>query len=135
MLWLYNTSIFTFVGIRCTQVSNEREQQFLYLTRIGWKTGGEHRIEIWFVPSAAKYYSKKIVTDVCKALGIWDTIGKKWSLLILLHLSTNDNMHFSFIYCTNLLEFYSLFICCNNSKKDWYSYIGGIIALWSIYTT
>lgn len=39
--------------------------------------------------------SKKIVTDVCKALGIWDTIGKKWSLLILRHLSINDNMHFN----------------------------------------
>jgi DNA-binding HxlR family transcriptional regulator len=39
--------------------------------------------------------SKKIVTDVCKALGIWDTIGKKWSLLILRHLSVNDNMHFN----------------------------------------
>jgi hypothetical protein len=81
-------------------VSNEREQQFLYLTRIGWKTGGEHRIEIWFVPSAAKYYSKKIVTDVCKALGIWDTIGKKWSLLILRHLSTNEK-RLVFIYRWN----------------------------------
>jgi len=30
-----------------------------------------------------KIKSKKIATDVCKALGIWDTIGKKWSLLIL----------------------------------------------------
>jgi DNA-binding HxlR family transcriptional regulator len=39
--------------------------------------------------------SKKIVTDVCKALGIWDTIGKKWSLLILRHLSANDIMHFN----------------------------------------
>jgi len=42
-----------------------------------------------------KIKSKKIATDVCKALGIWDTIGKKWSLLILRHLSTNDNMHFN----------------------------------------
>jgi DNA-binding HxlR family transcriptional regulator len=39
--------------------------------------------------------SKKIVSDVCKALGIWNTIGKKWSLLILRHLSVNDNMHFN----------------------------------------
>ena len=39
--------------------------------------------------------SKKIATDVCKALGIWDTIGKKWSLLILRYLSTNDNLHFN----------------------------------------
>jgi DNA-binding HxlR family transcriptional regulator len=42
-----------------------------------------------------KIKSKKIATDVCKALGIWNTIGKKWSLLILRHLSTNDNMHFN----------------------------------------
>jgi|SRR3954447_12014389 DNA-binding HxlR family transcriptional regulator len=42
-----------------------------------------------------KIKSKKIATDVCKALGIWDTIGKKWSLLILRHLSTNDKMHFN----------------------------------------
>ena len=39
--------------------------------------------------------TKKIATDVCKALGIWDTIGKKWSLLILRYLSANDNMHFN----------------------------------------
>jgi DNA-binding HxlR family transcriptional regulator len=42
-----------------------------------------------------KIKGKKIATDVCKALGIWDTIGKKWSLLILRHLSANDNMHFN----------------------------------------
>jgi DNA-binding HxlR family transcriptional regulator len=43
----------------------------------------------------SKIKSKKIATDVCKALGIWDTIGKKWSFLILRHLSANDNMHFN----------------------------------------
>jgi DNA-binding HxlR family transcriptional regulator len=43
----------------------------------------------------SKIKSKKIATDVCKALGIWDTIGKKWSLLILRHLSANDNIHFN----------------------------------------
>ena len=42
-----------------------------------------------------KIKGKKIATDVCKALGIWDTIGKKWSLLILRHLSANDNMHYN----------------------------------------
>jgi DNA-binding HxlR family transcriptional regulator len=42
-----------------------------------------------------KIVSKKIATDVCKAFGIWDTIGKKWSLLILRYLSTNDSMHFN----------------------------------------
>lgn len=43
----------------------------------------------------SKIKSKKIATDVCRALGIWDTIGKKWSLLILRHLSANDKMHFN----------------------------------------
>jgi DNA-binding HxlR family transcriptional regulator len=43
----------------------------------------------------SKIKTKKIATDVCKALGIWDTIGKKWSLLILRHLSANDNIHFN----------------------------------------
>jgi DNA-binding HxlR family transcriptional regulator len=43
----------------------------------------------------SKIKNKKIATDVCKALGIWDTIGKKWSLLILRYLSANDNMHFN----------------------------------------
>jgi DNA-binding HxlR family transcriptional regulator len=42
-----------------------------------------------------KIKSKRIATDVCKALGIWDTIGKKWSLLILRHLSANDSLHFN----------------------------------------
>ena len=42
-----------------------------------------------------KIKSKKIATDVCKALGIWDTIGKKWSLLILRYLSANEKMHFN----------------------------------------
>jgi F420H(2)-dependent quinone reductase len=31
-------------------------QQFLYLTTKGWKTGRQHRIEIWFVLYAGKYY-------------------------------------------------------------------------------
>ena len=30
--------------------------QFLYLTTKGWKTGRQHRIEIWFVSYADKYY-------------------------------------------------------------------------------
>ena len=34
----------------------EQEQQFLYLTTKGWKTGREHSIEIWFVSHAGKYY-------------------------------------------------------------------------------
>jgi hypothetical protein len=31
-------------------------QQFLYLTTKGWKTGRQHRIEIWFASYAGKYY-------------------------------------------------------------------------------
>lgn len=30
--------------------------QFLYLTTHGWKTGKEHRIEIWFVEHNKRYY-------------------------------------------------------------------------------
>ena len=37
-------------------MNNEQEQQFLYLTTEGWKTGRQHRIEIWFVSYAGKYY-------------------------------------------------------------------------------
>jgi deazaflavin-dependent oxidoreductase (nitroreductase family) len=37
-------------------VTNEQEQQFLYLTTKGWKTEKQHRIEIWFVSYADKYY-------------------------------------------------------------------------------
>ena len=32
------------------------QPQFLYLTTSGWKTGWQHRIEIWFVELAGKYY-------------------------------------------------------------------------------
>ena len=34
----------------------QQERQFLYLTTKGWKTGRQHRIEIWFVSYAGKYY-------------------------------------------------------------------------------
>lgn len=32
------------------------ESQFLHLTTIGWKTGKQHRIEIWYVTHNEKYY-------------------------------------------------------------------------------
>ena len=32
------------------------QAQFLYLITIGWKTGRQHRIEIWFVDYNDKYY-------------------------------------------------------------------------------
>ena len=32
------------------------EEQFLYLGTTGWKTGKQHRIEIWFVEHEGKYY-------------------------------------------------------------------------------
>lgn len=32
------------------------QPQFLYLTTRGWKTGRPHRIEIWFVELAGKYF-------------------------------------------------------------------------------
>ena len=37
-------------------MTNEQEQQFLYLTTRGWKTGIQHRIEIWFVSYADRHY-------------------------------------------------------------------------------
>jgi hypothetical protein len=33
-----------------------QEQLFLYLTTKGWRTGRQHRIEVWFVSYAGKYY-------------------------------------------------------------------------------
>ena len=30
--------------------------QFLYLTTIGWKSGKQHKIEIWFVEQRERYY-------------------------------------------------------------------------------
>jgi len=33
-----------------------KQPQFLYLTTIGWKTGRQHKIEIWFVEYNRKYY-------------------------------------------------------------------------------
>ena len=30
--------------------------QFLYLTTLGWKTGKQHRIEIWFAEHNERYY-------------------------------------------------------------------------------
>jgi deazaflavin-dependent oxidoreductase (nitroreductase family) len=32
------------------------EPQYLYLTSTGWKTGGTHTIEIWFVAYEGRYY-------------------------------------------------------------------------------
>jgi deazaflavin-dependent oxidoreductase (nitroreductase family) len=32
------------------------EPQFLYLTTVGWKTGKQHKIEIWYVKQNRKYY-------------------------------------------------------------------------------
>jgi deazaflavin-dependent oxidoreductase (nitroreductase family) len=34
----------------------EHDPQFLYLTTKGWKTGKEHKIEIWFIVYDNKYY-------------------------------------------------------------------------------
>ena len=37
-------------------MSTQTEPQFLYLNTLGWKTGKKHKIEIWFVEQAGKYY-------------------------------------------------------------------------------
>jgi deazaflavin-dependent oxidoreductase (nitroreductase family) len=34
----------------------DQQPQFLYLTTTGWKTGNQHRIEIWFVEYNKRYY-------------------------------------------------------------------------------
>jgi deazaflavin-dependent oxidoreductase (nitroreductase family) len=39
------------VGVPRSQVP-----QFLYLTTTGWRTGGPHQIEIWFVEDGGRYY-------------------------------------------------------------------------------
>ncbi|HYT45010.1 MAG TPA: nitroreductase/quinone reductase family protein [Methylomirabilota bacterium] len=36
--------------------SEQEQQQFLYLTTQGWKTGRQHKIEICFVSYADRYY-------------------------------------------------------------------------------
>jgi deazaflavin-dependent oxidoreductase (nitroreductase family) len=33
-----------------------QQPQFLYLTTLGWKTGKQHRIEIWFAEHSERYY-------------------------------------------------------------------------------
>lgn len=37
-------------------VGSHSNSSFLYLTTKGWKTGQEHKIEIWFVEHDKKYY-------------------------------------------------------------------------------
>jgi deazaflavin-dependent oxidoreductase (nitroreductase family) len=34
----------------------DSEEQYLYLTTTGWKTGDPHTIEIWFVAYDGRYY-------------------------------------------------------------------------------
>ena len=36
---------------------SESDEQFLYMTTTGWKTGNPHEIEIWFVEHNGRYYS------------------------------------------------------------------------------
>ena len=33
-----------------------KEEEFLYLTTTGWKSGRSHQIEIWFVAHGGKFY-------------------------------------------------------------------------------
>jgi deazaflavin-dependent oxidoreductase (nitroreductase family) len=37
-------------------VSTKSEPQFLYLNTSGWKTGRQHKIEIWFVEYDGRHY-------------------------------------------------------------------------------
>jgi deazaflavin-dependent oxidoreductase (nitroreductase family) len=36
--------------------SQSNQIQFLYLTTVGWKSGKQHQIEIWFVEYSKRYY-------------------------------------------------------------------------------
>ena len=52
--------------------------QFLYLTTKGWKTGKQHKIEIWFVEYDKRYYvmSENMdradwVKNISMILGFW----------------------------------------------------------------
>ena len=36
--------------------SESNQLQFLYLTTVGWKSGKQHQIEIWFVEYDKRYY-------------------------------------------------------------------------------
>jgi deazaflavin-dependent oxidoreductase (nitroreductase family) len=47
--------------------SKKEQQQFLYLTTTGWKTGKKYTIEIWFVSYTDKYY----VMSECKEKAHW----------------------------------------------------------------
>lgn len=38
------------------QFPRQQEEQFLYLTTAGWKTGRRHEIEIWFIEYCGRYY-------------------------------------------------------------------------------
>lgn len=40
----------------CRLFSRLSQEQFLYLTTKGWKTGHNHQIEIWFVQHDRNYY-------------------------------------------------------------------------------
>ncbi|HEY9490993.1 MAG TPA: nitroreductase/quinone reductase family protein [Nitrososphaeraceae archaeon] len=37
-------------------MSTKSEPQFLYLYTLGWKTGRQHKIEIWFVEYDGRHY-------------------------------------------------------------------------------
>jgi deazaflavin-dependent oxidoreductase (nitroreductase family) len=37
-------------------VSTKSEPQFLYLNTSGWKTGRQHKVEIWFVEYDGRHY-------------------------------------------------------------------------------
>ncbi|MBI3116090.1 MAG: nitroreductase family deazaflavin-dependent oxidoreductase [Thaumarchaeota archaeon] len=44
-----------------TPQTSKMQEQFLYLTTRGWKSGNSHKIEIWFVEHEGSYY---IVSDM-----------------------------------------------------------------------
>src|SRR5919109_4671189 len=65
------------------------QAQFLYLTTIGWKTGKQHMIEIWFVDYYGKYY---IISErLNRAHCVQNIIHNSRVLFILNHKTFEGN--------------------------------------------
>jgi deazaflavin-dependent oxidoreductase (nitroreductase family) len=48
-------------------LSSDPDPQFLYLVTRGWKTGKQHKVEIWFVKNNSRYY----IVSECRKNAHW----------------------------------------------------------------
>ena len=62
------------------------QSRFLYLTTKGWKTGKEHRIEIWYVDDNDNYY---VMSEHLKRVG-WRFNCRDNPKLVLVVLKSNQ---------------------------------------------